>query len=89
MHERLLLERFNYGGTTTLRNSLNKEAATKLTKLNQLVGPRGDSPQLKGASDNDSGLKVANLSLQKLRSIDKAVVVRKPPQQSKANNLVE
>ena len=61
--EKLLLERFNYGGTTTLRNSLNKEAATKLTKLNHLVGPR-DNPHMKGASsDNDSGWKAANLTL--------------------------
>ena len=74
-----MLERFNYGGTTTLRNSLNKEAATKLTKLNKLVSAKEDSPLFKGASDNDSNLKVANLSLQKLRTIDKAVVVRKPP----------
>ena len=74
-----MLENFNYGGTTTLRNSVNKEATSKLTKISHLVGLK-DIPPLKAGINNDISPKAAamNLSLQKLRTIDKAVIVRKP-----------
>lgn len=65
---------FNYGGTTTLRNSVNKEAVVKIQRMNMRHNSSlSNQKGTEGKTDS---------SLKELRSIDKAVVVRKPPVQT-------